>query len=91
MKNLAFIIVLLANVAFAQQPIQTRPKDGRYSAQADSLRKKHQNKENSDTVKKAQPDKMPVSKPDTNGASIPAAVPKSNDKMPTLELSDTLK
>lgn len=86
-----FVILLSGTITVsAQQSTKSSVKNGRYSAQADSLRKTHQAKDKSDSLDHSQKDKMPIRK-DTTGSTIPATLPKTNDHMPVMERSDTLK
>lgn len=84
---LGFVFLLAS--ASGQHSDTSRKKEGRYTAQADSLRKAHKGN-NPDSAVRSPKDHMPVVQ-DTGKSKMPAAVPKSDDKMPVMEMSDTLK
>jgi hypothetical protein len=94
--NLFFILFIAS--ASAQEPKvsgknpieeQKRP-EGKYTDEADSIRKKHLTPHYADTIERSKTDRMPV-KPDTGKSdpNMPVARPRNNEHMPVKELSDT--
>jgi hypothetical protein len=93
-KQFALMAILLssfikADAGFRQQPSQSK---GRYEDRADSIRREHMTPRKSDSIEKAQGDKMPVVKSDTQKENkMPIVQPEKNQHMPVKELSDTSK